>query len=131
LVQRVSEVLTLASMLRDSTDEFLLNLTRQRGLATANLRDFFDLADALLSTRNLQAAVSSLSASELSALKNLSPGNDLVNEDGAVAIDPQIADALLEKCLIKSGQPRPAAYDAVTQVVNQMVSDKHLSLIHI
>ncbi len=121
----MSEVLTLASMLRDSTDEFLLNLTRQRGLATANLRDFFDLADALLSTRNLQAAVSSLSASELSALKNLSSGNDLVNEGDEVAIDPQIADALLEKCLIKSGQRLPAAYDAVTQVVNQMVSDKH------
>ncbi len=124
-MQRVSEVLALASMLRDSTDEFLLNLTRQRGIATANLRDFFDLADALLSTRNLQAAVSSLSSSELAALTELSSGGGSTDSKRAKQIAPEIADALLEKGLITSGEHGLAAFDAVTQVFNQMVSEKH------
>lgn len=119
----MSEVLTLASILRDSTDEFLLNLTRQRGLQTANLRDFFDLADALLATRNLQSAISSLSADELSALRSLS-GGDASGQSDTSDPDERIIEALLERCLIVRSGASYRTFDAVFQVVQQLQSEK-------
>ena len=137
----MSEVLTLASLLRDSSDEFLLNLTRQRGLITSNLRDFFDLADALLSTRNLQSAISSLSAAELSALKafgsaeaaasNAATANPASSNAEPAVIDERVKDALLEKCLIMKQADGYRAFEAVSQVVQQLLAEKQNKQTHL
>ena len=119
----MSEVLTLASILRDSSDEFLLNLTRQRGLQTSNLRDFFDLSDALLATRNLQATISSLSADELSTLSSLSQGASTESPTGP-KLDERIVESLHERCLIVRNNKGHKTFDAVFQVMQQLQSEK-------
>ena len=127
----MSEVLSLASILRDSSDEFLLNLTRQRGLQTANLRDFFDLADALLSTRQLQSAISSLSASELSALSKLRDSKTSNDEPVDISTDARITAELIAKCLIKREGDRLIAFEAVSEVMQQLFSEKQNKQTHL
>lgn len=64
----MSEVLELAQQLRLLTDNQLVALVRQRMLSTAGLKDFFDLADALLQPKNMQAWIAGLTSDEIESI---------------------------------------------------------------
>jgi hypothetical protein len=68
----MSEVLELAQQLRLLTDDQLVALVRQRMLNTSGLKDFFDLADALLQPKNMQAWIAGLTADEIETIKKSS-----------------------------------------------------------
>ena len=70
----MSEVLELAQQLRLLTDDQLVALVRQRMLSTSGLKDFFDLADALLQPKNMQAWIAGLTAAEIDSISKL-PAN--------------------------------------------------------
>ena len=61
----MSEVLELANRLRDLSDDDLAGLLRERAISPHNLRDFFDLAEAMLQTKNAEAWLASLNLDEL------------------------------------------------------------------
>ncbi|MEF2976745.1 helicase-associated domain-containing protein [Subtercola sp. YIM 133946] len=64
----MSDTLALAGRLQRESDDALAALLTARHLAKRDLRDFFDLADALLSTESVQDALSHLDRPTLSAL---------------------------------------------------------------
>jgi len=66
----MSEVLELAQQLRLLSNEQLTALVRQRMVNTAHLKDFFDLAESLLQTKNLQTWIAGLTADELSSIRS-------------------------------------------------------------
>ena len=64
----MSDTLALASRLQAESDEALITLLTARHLAKRDLRDFFDLADALLSPESVQDALSRLDRPTLAAV---------------------------------------------------------------
>ena len=58
----------LASLLRDCDDNDLVVILGRRGIATTGIRDYFDLADALLDPASLQACLERLDRHTLAAL---------------------------------------------------------------
>lgn len=66
-------MLELAQRLRSLNDDDLVGLLRDRAINTTNLRDFFDLAEVLLQTKNSQAWISSLNLDQLNWLLSKKP----------------------------------------------------------
>lgn len=64
--------LLLANQLRSSTDEELRDILTARAVRPAGIKDFFDLADALLDEASVDAALSALDRPTLAALAALS-----------------------------------------------------------
>ncbi|GGF18679.1 helicase-associated domain-containing protein [Subtercola lobariae] len=64
----MSDTLALASRLQAESDDALIELLTSRHLAKRDLRDFFDLADALLSPESVSEALSHLNRPTLAAL---------------------------------------------------------------
>lgn len=64
--------LLLAAQLRSSSDADLRELTRSRDVRAAGVRDFFDLAEALLEPSSVQSALARLDRAALAALTVLS-----------------------------------------------------------
>src|ERR1700712_1521245 len=64
----MSDTLALASRLQAESDDALITLLTARHLAKRDLRDFFDLADALLSPESVQDALSRLDRPTLAAV---------------------------------------------------------------
>lgn len=89
----MSDQLRIASALRRSNDEALQQLLRQRMLASSNLRDFFDFADAVAAPKSVAAAISGLPKSQADALVALVDG-DTANSK---ALDELCALMLIEK----------------------------------
>src|ERR1700712_5333749 len=56
----MSDTLALAGRLQNESDDALLSLLNERHLTKRDLRDFFDLADALLATDSVNEALSHL-----------------------------------------------------------------------
>src|ERR1700710_2666338 len=68
----MSDTLALASRLQGESDEALVTLLTARHLAKRDLRDFFDLADALLSPESVNSALSHLDRPTLAAIASAS-----------------------------------------------------------
>ncbi|MCU1476976.1 MAG: hypothetical protein JWQ64_1669 [Subtercola sp.] len=68
----MSDTLALASRLQAESDDALVSLLTARHLAKRDLRDFFDLADALLSPDSVNDALSHLDRPTLAALAGAS-----------------------------------------------------------
>ena len=114
----MSDLLRLTARLRAASDETLLALVQERQLNTASLRDLFDLGEALLSNRNLQATIASLPATKLSAL-------DLILSDAeAPQINPRDARALEELQLVYRDGDQWHSYAAVAETLATLRSAK-------
>lgn len=99
----MSDLLRLAAELRALPDATLAAALLRRQISPANARDFFDLGEQLLSTRQLQATIASLPKSRLDALAHLTPGPAL--------------DELHELLLVFRDGERWRSYDAVSEVL--------------
>ena len=64
----MSDVLELANRLRQLNDDDLAGLLRERAISPNHLRDFFDLAETMLQTKNAEAWLSSLNLDEIRAI---------------------------------------------------------------
>ncbi len=102
-------VLALADQLRSRENEALAELLTGRGVATAGIRDFFDLADALLQPESVRDALSRLPRPSLIALRAIAElgttsmadaSADVSSRGGVLAADavesPRAAALLLE-----------------------------------
>ena len=101
----MSDLLVLASSLRSQTDDQLLTTLRRRSAVGAP-KDFFDLAQQLLSTRSIQSALNKLSGSEARALRDLIDGNSRAEFSPAVA-------SLRELALIAHDGNKATVFEAV------------------
>lgn len=70
----MSELLRLASALRKAPDEQIIRLLNERMLQSHNYQDFFDLAEALSSSRIALPTVASLPRSQVEALREIEAG---------------------------------------------------------
>lgn len=70
----MSDQLRIAAALRKLDNASLEKLITLRMVNTTHLRDFFDLADALSSTKSVEAAIASLSAKQIAELNALAEG---------------------------------------------------------
>jgi hypothetical protein len=94
-----TSTLSLASRLRDLGDAELTQLLTVREVREAGIRDFFDLADALLELNSVQRALSRLDRTTLAVIAavgeqaaELAPGEQATDAAGATAA--QVAAAL-------------------------------------
>jgi Helicase conserved C-terminal domain len=71
-----SSTLSLAGRLRDLGDEALVALLTAREIRDSRIRDFFDLADALLDPAGIQKALATLDRTTLAALAALGDATD-------------------------------------------------------
>jgi len=101
----VSDLLQLANQLRLRTDQQLVSLLHRRTVAGLS-KDFFDLAQSLLSPKSLNQALSRLSASEVAGLKALQAGE---------SIDVGLAAALQDIGLIVETATGYQLLEAVSQ----------------
>lgn len=122
----MSDLLRLAARLRKLSDSELVELVRQRQLSTGNLRDFFDLGEQLLGTRQLQAAIASLSINKLDALCAITGVKGLRAGQGSDSADPEDIAELDRLQLIwrENSSSTPTAYTAVSEVLNGLIDSK-------
>ncbi|MEO7148274.1 MAG: helicase-associated domain-containing protein [Terrimesophilobacter sp.] len=78
----MTDTLALATLLRSTDDETLVARLNNREFTVAGIRDFFDLADALLDADSIQGCLALLDRPTLSALWRLA--NTAVNSDSNV-----------------------------------------------
>jgi hypothetical protein len=71
-----TSTLSLAGRLRDLDDDDLVALLTLREVRDVRVRDFFDLADALLDPVSIQKALAGLDRPTLAAIATLQPGSD-------------------------------------------------------
>lgn len=113
----MSDLLRLTARLRNESDARLVELIQQRQVNTSSMRDLFDLGEQLLSTRNLQATISSLPARKLDVLDALDAGIPLD------ASNRDVADlAGLQLIFEDAGVWR--AYDAVVEALASLRESK-------
>src|SRR5690606_19112506 len=86
----MNDILSLATRLRHLDDSTLTDLLRERTFSTAGIKDFFDLAEALLESTTVQQALSRLDRHTLAAL--ITAGEE-GTADAAAQVS-QIASAL-------------------------------------
>ncbi len=67
----MSEILTVAKALSQSSDEDLVRVVGIRVLSTANFADFFDLASALIKAQSINGAIAGLTRLQIIAFRNL------------------------------------------------------------
>lgn len=105
----MSDLLQLANQLRLRTDDQLVSLLHRRTVVGLS-KDFFDLAQSLLTPKSLNQALSRLSASEVAALKALQSGE---------SVDASVAAALLDIGLIVES---PAGFQVLEAVATQLAA---------
>lgn len=100
----MSEQLRVAASLRKMPDEQLRLLIVARSVNSSSLRDFFDLAEAITSTKSIAAAIGALPRSSASALIRLASGES-ASESGhlqliklGLADQAGLFDCVLEMC---------------------------------
>ena len=81
----MSEIILLATALRNSSDEFLEKLIANRQILSLNFRDFLDFATALSDQKAIKAAVAALPRSQAQALFNLCTSRNAAELDAATA----------------------------------------------
>ena len=67
----MSEILTVAKALSQSSDDDLVRVVGIRLLSTANFADFFDLATALIKPQSINGAIAGLTRLQITAFRNL------------------------------------------------------------
>lgn len=130
----MSELLRLASALRKAPDDQIVRLLNERMLQSHNYQDFFDLAEALSSSKIALPTVASLPRSQVEALREIeagqvpkasvlqelqesflvTPGTDASSppelfESTRVALNELLASAIEESPLLALAEPREQA----------------------
>lgn len=105
----MSDLLQLANQLRQRTDEQLVSLLHRRTVVGLS-KDFFDLAQSLLTPKSVNQALSRLSASEVAALRALVAGQPA---------DPQVLGALADMALVVE---TPGGHTTLEAVVAQLAA---------
>ena len=117
----MSDLYRLALALRSAEDSALGILVHERSLSLAEFKDFFDLAQAVLTPKSQALLVSSLSNSEISSLRSLLAQEKVSKEQvGLLATDllvwsskePVVYDWLAERL---KENPRTASLRVVTE----------------
>ncbi|MEN9753463.1 MAG: hypothetical protein RL670_1154 [Actinomycetota bacterium] len=107
----MSELLQLATALRNSSDDALLRSLQARRFHAGAQHDFFDLADALLASRSVQAALAGLPRAHAVALRELLAGG---------SIDETLACELAERFLVDQSGAAPFVYPSVAAVLGNL-----------
>jgi len=105
----VSDLLQLANQLRQRTDEQLVSLLHRRTVVGLS-KDFFDLAQSLLTPKSVNQALSRLSASEVAALRALVAGQPA---------DSEVLGALADIALVVES---PGGHTTLEAVVAQLAA---------
>ena len=114
----MSDLLMLAAALRASSDQ-ALTATLSRRNSYGSPKDFFDLAQGLLSAKSLLPAITKLSGSEaraLAAVIGIRPNDDL---NFAAAIESLSELALIYQ---SDSTDAPVAYQSVTEMATPILS---------
>lgn len=98
----MSELLKVAAALRQMNDEKLQNLITERMINSAQLVDFFDLAEALTKPASLSAAIAGLPLSQAREIRSIAGGNQA---------NSKIASDLADQMLV-SPAPEFMPYEA-------------------
>ena len=122
----MSDLLRLAARLRRLSDSELVELVRQRQISTGNLRDFFDLGEQLLGTRQLQSTIASLSINKLDALCAIAGVRGLRAGSGTGSLDSAAVAELDRLQLVwrEDSVSAPEAYAAVSEVLGSLIDAK-------
>ena len=86
----MSELIKVAAALRSMSDEKLLSLITQRMVNSAQLLDFFDLAEALTKPASISSTIAGLPLSQARELRSLAAGNSANTK-----VAPDLADQML------------------------------------
>ena len=86
----MSELLKVAAALRQMNDEKLQNLITERMINSAQLVDFFDLAEALTKPASLSAVIAGLPLSQAREIRSIAGGNQANSK-----IASELADQML------------------------------------
>lgn len=105
----MSDQLRIAAALRKLDDSSLEKLITLRMINASHFRDFFDLADALTTSKSIGAALSSLTASQLGNLQSITDASDKVE-----------GDFLAQLMLVEKTDKGFAAFESVSQVLAEM-----------
>ena len=118
----MSDLYRLALALRSADDAALRILVQERSLSLAEFKDFFDLAQAVLTPKSQALLVSSLSNSEISSLRSLLAQEKVSKEQVSFLAsdlfvwsskEPVVYDWLAERL---KENPRTASLRVVTEV---------------
>jgi len=112
----LSDLLRLATDLKGRSNESLVALLQRRNVAGAP-KDFFDLAQALLAPKSIQAAIVKLAASEADAL------NELVENSGSDVTDNGTA-GLIELGLVYRDAKGPHPYEVTAEIARPILAGK-------
>ena len=82
----MSEVLAVAKALAKSTDSELERVIGIRLMPSANFKDFFDFASALVKPQNLKGAVAGLTRNQIIAFHNLIIGNSSAKDKASLEV---------------------------------------------
>jgi Helicase conserved C-terminal domain len=94
-----TSTLSLAGRLRDLGDDDLIALLTLREVRDVRVRDFFDLADALLESTSVQRTLAGLDRMTLAALASV-PTDGATTDGVAAKVAPLVSDpAAVEACL--------------------------------
>ena len=136
----MSDLYRLALALRSAEDSALSILVHERSLSLSEFKDFFDLAQAVLTPKSQALLISSLSNSEISSLRSLLAQEKVSKEQVSFLAsdllvwspqEPVVYDWLAERL---RENPRTASLRVVTEPIqapDQESIDRDLSLIHI
>ncbi len=106
---------SLATVLRETSDDDLIRGLRLRRMTPAGIRDFFDLADELLGAASLQECLTRLDRTSLSALARLSGGAASFEElHSAVELSQSSLDRLRTQFLIHGANERLETWKEVS-----------------
>lgn len=112
-------VLALAARLRGLDDDALTRLITARGVREHGIRDFFDLAEALLDRVSVQAALERLDRGTLALLANSTDAPTIAELSTRLGVDAaevgRRAETALEAGLLAEESGRLAPWDAVTE----------------
>ncbi|MEY3406644.1 MAG: hypothetical protein RLZZ556_716, partial [Actinomycetota bacterium] len=102
----MSEVLEIAKELAKSSDAELERIIGIRLMPSANFKDFFDFAAALVKPQNLKGAVAGLTAAQIIALNNLLEGKTKTADKSQLEV---LTKLYLVQKTAKGYKPYPSA----------------------
>ena len=115
----MSEVLEIAKELAKSSDAELERIIGIRLMPSANFKDFFDFAEALVKPQNLKGAVAGLTAAQIIALNNLLEGK-------TKAADKSQLEVLTKLYLVQKTAKGYKPYPSATETFRLLVTKKLL-----
>lgn len=113
----MSEVLEIAKELAKSSDAELERIIGIRLMPSANFKDFFDFAAALVKPQNLKGAVAGLTSAQIIALNNLLEGQ-------TKAADKTQLEVLTKLFLVQKTAKGYKPYPSATEIFRLLVTKK-------